>query len=154
ALSREARIAALLKNATCEGKLFTTKDWSFIAQRTYGENWWLVGESAGFADPILSAGLSLTHTGARELAYIILVIDRGDHDPNWLKKHYAATQRARVGQHIRFADYWYAANGQFLDLRAHCQHIASDAGFQLSPESAWRWLAQGGFTHDLLDQAV
>ena len=80
ALSREPRIGALIKNATCEGTLYTTKDWSFIAKRTYGENWFLVGESAGFADPILSAGLTLTHTGARELAYIILAIDRGEHD--------------------------------------------------------------------------
>ncbi len=153
ALAREPRISALLKNATCEGKLYTTKDWSFISDRTFGENWFLVGESAGFADPILSAGLSLTHTGARELAYIILAIDRREHDPAWLRSHYDTTQRTRVRQHIRFADYWYAANGQLLDLRAHCQQIAADAGFQLTPESAWRWLAQGGFTHDLLDEA-
>ena len=154
ALSRESRITSLLTNATCENKLSTTKDWSFISQRTCGENWWLVGESAGFADPILSAGLTLTHTGARELAYIINAIDRAEHDPAWLKAHYDLTQRTRVRQHIRFADYWYAANGQLVDLRAHCQQIAGDAGFQLSPESAWRWLAQGGFTHDLLDTAA
>jgi flavin-dependent dehydrogenase len=154
ALSRESRITALLQNATSEGKLYTTKDWSFISQRTYGQNWFLVGESAGFADPILSAGLTLTHTGARELAYIINAIDRREHEPAWLKKHYDITQRTRVRQHIRFADYWYAANGQLVDLRAHCQQIAGDAGFQLSPDSAWRWLAQGGFSHDLLDQAA
>ena len=154
ALSREPRIGALIKNATCEGTLYTTKDWSFIAKRTYGENWFLVGESAGFADPILSAGLTLTHTGARELAYIILAIDRGEHDPQWLKTHYDITQRTRVHQHIRFADYWYASNGQFVDLRAHCQQIAAEAGLELSPESAWRWLAQGGFTYDALGQAL
>jgi flavin-dependent dehydrogenase len=154
ALAREPRISALLKNATSEGKLYTTKDWSFISQRTYGENWFLVGESAGFADPILSAGLTLTHTGARELAYIILALDRGEHDPAWLKSHYDFTQRARVHQHIRFADYWYAINGQLLDLRAHCQQIAADSGLKLTPEAAWRWLAQGGFTHEILDQAA
>jgi hypothetical protein len=154
ALAREPRISALVKNATCEGKLYTTKDWSFIAQRTYGQNWWLVGESAGFADPILSAGLTLTHTGARELAYIINAIDRGEHDAAWLRKHYDATQRSRVGQHIRFADYWYASNGQLVDLRAHCQQIAADSGLILSPEEAWRWLAQGGFSHDVLDKAA
>lgn len=154
ALAHEPRITALLKNATNEGELHTTKDWSFVSQRTYGENWWLVGESAGFADPILSAGLTLTHSGARELAYIILAIDRGEHDPKWLKTHYDFTQRARVGQHIRFADYWYAVNGQLVDLRAHCQQIAADAGLKLSAEQAWRWLAQGGFSHDVLDQAA
>lgn len=153
ALKSEPRIAALITNATRRGRLETTKDWSFVSERTFGENWFLVGEAAGFADPILSAGLTLTHTGARELAYVIMELDRGDLDAAWLKEQYDITQRARVTQHIRFADYWYACNGQLTDLQAHCQKIAKDAGLNISPQSAWRWLAQGGFTQDVVGQA-
>ncbi|MEG4572691.1 NAD(P)/FAD-dependent oxidoreductase [Microcoleus sp. N3A4] len=156
ALNSEPRINKLIANATSTGKIETTKDWSFLADKTVGENWFLVGETAGFADPILSAGMTLAHTGARELAYTILELEQKQqkYDGNWLKSQYDHNQRSRVEQHIRFADYWYAANGQFTDLQEHSREIARDAGLNLSPEKAFRWLAQGGFTNDILGQAV
>ncbi|QLE56435.1 NAD(P)/FAD-dependent oxidoreductase [Nostoc sp. TCL26-01] len=154
ALKQEPLISKLLANATSRDKIEITKDWSFLAERTVGENWFLVGEAAGFADPILSAGLTLTHVGAKELAYTLLDLHKGEHDVNWLKNQYDQNQRRRVQQHIRFADYWYAANGQFTDLYAHCQTIAKEAGLNLSPPEAFRWLAQGGFTNDIVGQAV
>jgi len=154
ALEEEPFIKNLIANATSRGKIETTKDWSFLAERTVGENWLLTGESAGFADPILAAGMTLTHVGAREAAYTILELDRGELDPNWLKSQYDQNQRRRVKQHIRFADFWYAANGQFTDLQEHCQTIARDAGLNLSPQEAFQWLSQGGFSNDILGQAV
>jgi len=153
AVGGDERISELIEGATCEGRVRTTTDWSFLSDRTYGENWFLVGESAGFADPILAAGLTLTHIGARELAYTILSLERSEHDPVWLKRHYDLNQRRRIRQHIRFADFWYAANGQFTDLQEHCKSIAVEAGLQMTPGQAWAWLAQGGFTNDVLGQA-
>lgn len=154
AIESEPHISKLVANASSRGKIETTKDWSFLANRTFGENWFLVGEAAGFADPILAAGLTLTHVGGREAAYTILELYKGNLDRNWLKTQYDRNQRRRIQQHIRFADYWYAANGQFTDLQAHCQTIAKDSGLNLSPADAFRWLAQGGFTNDIVGQAV
>lgn len=77
----------------------------------------MVGKSAGFADPILGAGMTLAHTDARELAYTILGLEQEKHDGNWLKSQYDHNQRSRVKQHIRFADYCYAANSHFTDLQ-------------------------------------
>lgn len=152
AVHSEARISKLVRNATRTGKVSTTNDWSFLADRCYGANWFLVGECAGFADPILSAGMALTHTGARELAYTLLEINRGQHDRDWLCKHYNHFQRTRVLQHMRFADYWYSTNGQFTDLKEHCQAIAKEAGLNLTAKQSWAWLAQGGFAVDVAGQ--
>lgn len=154
ALQQEPRVRTLLAHAKVRGQTRTTKDWSFLADRSYGENWFLVGESVGFADPILAAGLTLTQTGARELAYTLAALVRGEHDPAWLATHYDDNQRARIRQHIRFADFWYANNGQFTDLQDECRSIAQDAGLSMSAEEAWRWLAQGGFANDVIGQAV
>ncbi|MEG3846400.1 NAD(P)/FAD-dependent oxidoreductase [Microcoleus sp. herbarium19] len=154
ALNSEPRISKLIANATSTGKIETTKDWSFLSDRTVGENWFLVGEAAGFADPILAAGMTLAHTGARELAYTILELEQEKNEAQWLKTQYDQNQRRRVEQHIRFADYWYAANGQFTDLQEHSREIARDSGLNLSPEKAFQWLAQGGFTNDILGQAA
>ena len=152
ALANDPRVSHLLEGGVCRGRVVTTKDWSFVSSRAYGENWFLVGEAVGFADPILSAGLTLTHTGARELAYTILALDARSHDRDWLLKHFEATQQRRVKQHIRFADFWYAANGQFTEIQDLCQRIAHDAGFEMTPHAAWRWFAQGGFTNDITGQ--
>lgn len=148
ALEEEPRIAHLLQNAECEGKIGTTKDWSFLAERLYGENWFLVGESAGFADPILAAGMSIAHAGAREAAFTIMELDRGKLDSRWLLDEYQRLQVNRIRNHIRFADYWYSANAQFGDLKGFTREIAEANGLDLSPDKAWQWLAQGGFIDD------
>ncbi len=152
ALAQEPLIAELTENASRGGDVQATKDWSFVADRVAGENWFLVGEAAGFADPILAAGLTLTQSSAREAAYSILAMAQGEQDPAWLARHYDDNQRTRISQHIRFADFWYSANGNFTDLQAYTSEIAKDAGLKLDPKMAFQWLGTGGFTHDLLGQ--
>lgn len=145
AVRSEPSIAELTRHATPSGHVRGTKDWSLLTERLTGENWMLVGEAAGFADPILSAGMTLAHTSAREAAYVILEIERGAHDSRWLKKWYNDKNRLNIRQHIRFAQFWYASNGCFTELKENCRQIAREAGLSLSPAEAWRWLAQGGF---------
>ncbi len=152
AIAASERISGFLEGADRENTLATTNDWSFVAEKLSGPNWFLVGESAGFADPILAAGLTLTQVGAKELAYTILALNQGEHDSEWLKKGYESNQVKRIRHHQRFAEFWYTANSQFTDLQDHCSEIAKEAGLSLSPEKAWAWLAQGGFTNDVLGQ--
>jgi flavin-dependent dehydrogenase len=145
AIQAQPRVRALTRNGTRTGKVRTTKDWSFVSERIVGPNWFLVGEAAGFADPILAGGLTLAHESARHAAYVILELDRGTHDPKWLREHYDRVNRTRVQQFIRFADYWYAANGQFREIQEFTAQIARDAGMTLTPQAAFRWLSLGGF---------
>lgn len=153
ALSEESRVKGFMTNAVTEGRTYTTKDWSFLSERQSGENWFLAGEACGFADPILSAGLTITHLGARELAFTILESDRGA-DKGWLREVYDRRQTSRVTNHIRFADYWYTANEQFKDLQEHTRKIAAANGLDLAPDKAWAWIAQGGFIDEELTAGV
>lgn len=148
AISKCPRIAELTANATREGPVQSTKDWSFLAERIVGKNWFLAGESAGFADPILAGGMTLAHSGAREVAYTILELERGELDPKWLRERYEETQKVRIGQHIKFADFWYAGNGQFPDLQEYTTNLAKEVGLKLTPAEAFRWLSTGGFATD------
>lgn len=152
ALQQEPLIAGLTANATREGRVRATRDWSFVADRAAGTNWLLAGEAAGFADPILAAGMTLAQTGGREAAYTLIALEHGEHDPDWLKHCYDDNQRSRIRQHIRFADFWYSANGVFSDLQDYTRQIARDAGLELSPQRAFQWLGTGGFTRDVLGQ--
>lgn len=148
ALEQEKTVAGLLAKATSRGKVESTNDWSYVAERTHGPNWFLVGESLGFADPILAAGLTLTHTCARHAAYTILELDRGTHDRGWLLRQYDDVQRKRVLQHMKFAEYWYSGNGCFSDIQENCTRIAQEAGLKLDPQEAFRWLSNGGIDDD------
>jgi flavin-dependent dehydrogenase len=151
ALDELPDVTALLSTATRRGMVEGTTDWSFVVQQTYGPNWFLVGECAGFADPILAAGLTLTHAGARELAYTILELDRGEHEREWLLERYHALQTRRVRQHMRFAEFWYSANGLFSAVQENCKKIAEESGINFaSREEAFRWLSLGGLSDDFI----
>ncbi len=154
ALSDEPFLAKLLENAERIGSISTTKDWSFSAERLSGENWFLAGESAGFADPILAAGMTLTHVGSRELAYTLKALLNSQFDPQWLKDWYSTLSLRRIRQHIRFADFWYSANSHWEDLKAYSAEIAKDAGLNLDPDEGFRWLSTGGFASDNLSSSA
>jgi hypothetical protein len=145
AIAAEPRIQKLLLNARRERETRATKDWSFVAERCSGPNWLLVGEAAGFADPILSAGLTLTHVGGWEAAIALTELDRSRLDASWVLSEYQRQQIRRVRTHIRFADFWYASNGHFTDLVEHTAEIAKAAGLALDGANAWQWLGAGGF---------
>jgi len=148
-IAAEPTIAKLLEGSRREeGGVRTTNDWSYISERLTGENWFLVGDSCGFADPILSAGMTLAMMGARHVAYTIVEHHRGEHDPAWLNAHYNENQRGRIRQHIMFADFWYTSNGCFTDLIDYTREIARTAGHEMTADNAFRWLATGGFTHE------
>ncbi len=148
AITQDPLIASLITNATRENNLQTTKDWSFRSKRMVGENWFLAGESCGFADPILSAGMTLAHWSARETAFTILELARNRVPGDWLKQSYDDLQSKRIWQHIRFADYWYTANGQFTELKEFTREIARDAGLDLTADQAFQWLGTGGFINE------
>jgi len=150
ALADQKTVSKLTRNATRQGPVQSCKDWSHLAHTLVGENWFLCGESAGFADPILAAGMSLAHSSAREAAYTILELERGEIDGDWLRNRYDQRNRTNINQHIRFAQYWYSANGCFSDLKENCAVIAKEAGLNISPNEAWRWLSQGGFATESL----
>ncbi len=149
AISEEPHIAALVAKGHRENSLRATKDWSFVADRMCGENWFLVGDAAGFADPILSAGMSLAVSGARRAAYSILEMRRGEAEPQWIRDEFEWVQKKNLRNHIRFADYWYAANAKFTDLKEYCSQIAEDSGITLDAESAFHWLGTGGFSDEI-----
>jgi flavin-dependent dehydrogenase len=145
AIASEPLITKLVADATAEPELFATKDWNFISDRLVGENWFLAGDSCGFADPILSAGMTLAHTSARKVAYTILELERGQISADWVKQEYNDGHRDQIRHHMQFADFWYTSNQGFTELKEYCAEIADTAGINLKPEHAFQWLATGGF---------
>lgn len=150
ALGDEPKIQELIQGAGRENVVRATRDWSYYSERMHGENWFLIGEAAGFADPILSAGLTMAHLSGKELAYTIMALDEGKMDSEWLKSELSENQARRVKQHIQFADFWYTANGCFTDCKDYTSVIAKEAGMTLNAHDAFQWFGSGGFVHENL----
>ena len=148
-IAEEPRLNGLVQSAEREGKLQATKDWSYVADRLVGDNWFLIGDACGFADPILAAGLSIAHMGARRVAFSVLELIRGEVDGEWIRQEYNRIHRKNIGNHIRFADFWYSANAKFTDLKEYCTQIAKDAGLTLDADKAFQWLGTGGFADEI-----
>ena len=149
AVESDPLVSLLLVRARREGPIQGTKDWNFLADRVAGENWFLVGDSGGFADPILSAGMTLAHASGRAAAHTLLALDDGVLPAGWLRSQYDRNLRKQIRQHMMFADFWYTANGRFTDLKAYCREIAAEAGLTLDADEAFRWLSTGGFTDEV-----
>ena len=84
AIEEQPEIRELIKDAhsDTDGNVLSTKNWSHLADRLVGENWWICGEAAGFADPILAAGMTLAHGTSREVAYSILEVESREEAEN------------------------------------------------------------------------
>lgn len=150
AIQAEPMIRQLTRCAEREGRFSATRDWNFLAGRLAGENWFLTGDTCGFADPILSAGMTLAHTSARKVAYSILEMQRRTLDPAWIRDQYSDGHRHQIRHHMRFAEFWYAGNGRFTDLKEYCSELARASGLELDAEDAFYWLATGGFAQDTI----
>lgn len=150
AIEAEPLIKELTSKATREGHFSATKDWNFLAESLTGENWFLTGDSCGFADPILSAGMTLAHTSGRRVAYSILELQRKTQDARWIRDQYSEGHRHQIRHHMQFAEFWYAGNGRFTDLKEYCSELARSSGLELNAEEAFRWLATGGFALDTI----
>lgn len=148
ALGLEPRVAALLSKASREERFSATKDWNFLSSELAGQNWFLIGDSCGFADPILSAGVTLAQTSARKVAYSILELERGRLNSEWIQQQFVESHRRQILHHMRFAEFWYAGNGCFTDLKEFCIGLAREVGLDLAPDEAFAWLGVGGFTLD------
>lgn len=72
-LRREnARVRELTDGAERLEPVYSFKNYQMVTRRLHGSNWVLVGDAAGFVDPVFSTGLYLGMDGARRLADALL----------------------------------------------------------------------------------
>jgi len=81
-------------------------NYQLISEQMYGPNWALVGDAAGFIDPIFSSGLLLSFTSAKSLSEVLLGAGDLEFYQRRHKRHLRAWQR--------MVDIFY--DGRFLGL--------------------------------------
>ncbi|HEV3459949.1 MAG TPA: NAD(P)/FAD-dependent oxidoreductase [Thermoanaerobaculia bacterium] len=89
-------VSELLKNPTLKTveKFRVVRDYSYRSQHYYGNRWAIVGDSAGFIDPIFSTGLQVAFNSAYALVEPLnTLLDQERPDTSLLKAYDAAVDR-------------------------------------------------------------
>ena len=108
-ISNSKIISHLLRNSTRVDGLHTMQDWSYRCQKLTGPGWIIVGDAAGFVDPILSTGMSMALQGAFVGAKALNVSIEGG-DTLSAMSSYETFYYKYMGQFFDFVHYFYDAN--------------------------------------------
>jgi len=87
------------------------RDWSFYSKELVGPGWLLVGDSAGFVDPILSGGVDFAVRSACNAALALLdALQRPPETRATPLASYADRIRREYDAYLQLARYWYSNN--------------------------------------------
>lgn len=107
-LDADPRLAARVSGSERLTPVVKYTNYQRHARQLYGRNWVLVGDAAGFVDPIFSTGVYLALHGAEMAADALLAGGRAplvDYEREWL---------AELGRWRRIIGHWY--DGRLLSL--------------------------------------
>lgn len=109
-VSESAEINKMLTESSVISELKTTRDWSYKAKQFSGPGYMLVGDAAGFVDPLFSTGVFLAMNGARHGAKILDAILRNDSSEDELLSEYEDKYKQFLDMVLAFVHYFYDAS--------------------------------------------
>jgi clorobiocin biosynthesis protein Clo-hal len=123
------------------------RDWSYDSRRIAGPGWALVGDAAGFVDPILSSGVMLAHELGQKAAYTINSSFEAQNDGQIAKywEFYESTYRTYLQAYRDMAAFWYSNNFSMESWwwQARRGIAQSEGSLHLSDIEAFTRLASG-----------
>jgi len=104
------RIARDQKRDVC-----AVQDWSYTSRQISGPGWAMVGDAAGFVDPILSSGVMLAHELGQKAAYTLVSTFEATSDEQisayW--QFYEETYKTYLQAYRDMTSFWYSNNFSF-----------------------------------------
>lgn len=88
------------------------QDWSYASRQVSGPGWAMVGDAAGFVDPILSSGVMLAHELGQKAAYTLnsTFSAHSDEEIDSYWQFYQETYRTYLKSYRDMASFWYSNN--------------------------------------------
>lgn len=95
--------------------IVAVQDWSYTSRQMWGPGWAMVGDAAGFVDPILSSGVMLAHELGQKAAYTLVSAFNAPNEETvrsyW--QFYEETYRTCLLAYRDMASFWYSNNFSF-----------------------------------------
>jgi geranylgeranyl reductase family protein len=105
-----------MKNAVRVSPVYSAGDYSYRNRQLTGERWLMVGDAAGFIDPVFSSGVFLAITSAEKAAETIDEVLRDESKRARAFKRYSKTVNRIMDIYLTFVTTWYARGKEFLEV--------------------------------------
>ncbi|MEP6268161.1 MAG: tryptophan 7-halogenase [Paracoccaceae bacterium] len=116
-------ISGYLKNATQVTSFRSHKDWSYSCSQLQGEGYYLVGDAAGFVDPLFSTGVFLAMNSASLAAKQILASFDAPEKEAEHAANYEASYRQFLDVVTSFVKFFYDTKKQKENYFDHAQTL-------------------------------
>lgn len=108
-------VAKRMRDAKRTTKVYTRKDFSYRVSQLTGENFALVGDAAGFLDPIFSTGVMIAITSASRVADA--VVEKLESGSSRALRTYEKNTQTAIDRYLRFIRNFYRR--EFLEMLLH-----------------------------------
>jgi len=105
-----------MKKATLVSPVYSAGDYSYRNKRLAGERWLLVGDAAGFIDPVFSSGVFLAVMSAEKAADTLDQVLRDESKRPGLFNKYSRTVNRIMDIYLTFVNAWYRRSKEFLEV--------------------------------------
>jgi flavin-dependent dehydrogenase len=105
-----------MKNAIRVSPVYSAGDYSYRNLRLSGERWLMVGDAAGFIDPVFSSGVFLAIMSAEKAADTLDAVLRDESKRRRLFNKYSRTVNRIMDVYMTFVTAWYRRSKEFLEV--------------------------------------
>jgi flavin-dependent dehydrogenase len=105
-----------MKNAKLVSPVYSAGDYSYRNRQLAGNRWLLVGDAAGFIDPVFSSGVFLAIMSAEQAADTLDEVLRDETRRARLFKKYSRTVNRVMDVYLTFVNSWYNRSREFIEV--------------------------------------
>jgi flavin-dependent dehydrogenase len=96
--------------------VYSAGDYSYRNTKFFGNRWLLVGDAAGFIDPVFSSGVFLAIMSAEKAADTLDAALRNESRRRHLFKNYSRSVNRIMDIYLAFVNSWYRHGKEFLEV--------------------------------------
>jgi len=105
-----------MKSAKLVSPVYSAGDYSYRNRQLTGNRWLLVGDAAGFIDPVFSSGVFLAIMSAEQAADTLDEVLRDETRRARLFKKYSRTVNRVMDVYLTFVNSWYNRSKEFIEV--------------------------------------
>jgi flavin-dependent dehydrogenase len=114
-LNEQPLILERMKRAERVAPVYSAGDYSYRNRQLFGDRWMLVGDAAGFIDPVFSSGVFLAIMSAERAADSLAEVLKDESKKRRLFKRYARRVNRVMDMYLNFVSAWYSGK-DFMEV--------------------------------------
>ena len=109
-------MAERMKDAVRVSPVYSATDYSYRNLQLTGDRWLMVGDAAGFIDPVFSSGVFLALMSAERAADILNEVLQDERKRQHLFNKYSRAINRVMDTYLTFVNAWYERSREFLEV--------------------------------------